>query len=444
MAPSDEQGAPAPIALARPAEVAAAGRLSDLLRAAEASEEELPALVRRRARVGLRVVYLSAPVVLGAAEAALLDQAERLADTGAEVTVLWRGRATTAGATRRARVVEVPFGGAFCDVLPPCDLVVAGCWDLVLPARRLGVAPVALLEQGDLAELGEVPGNLARLVARSLAAAAAIWCADVSGRQQLLERYRAPAAAPPDGARGLRAACEGIVDDLPVAAGGERGTLLVDDLPLPAGVLDQLRARLALCPSSELVAPVSQPAVGPFRVVRWRVVGERPDGRPGTTRLWAPLRSEIPVRDAWHQGALELLRANRPERAFRRYAAACESGSQAEQAVLGRWLVISLLAAGRPSAAAELAGAFAGDFPTHPDYLYLAVVAAQATGQPVDLVAPAEALRLLGEGSQYDEWFADPYGLLVDHVRSGWPGLAGGSGPGGTPGRVHARPTSRR
>lgn len=420
MAPSDVGKALAPIPLARPAEVAAAGRLGDLLLAAEVRDADLPPIARRPERHRLRVVYLSAPVELGGKEDRLLAHAGRLAAEGADVTVLWRGRAPAAPPVD-ARIVEVPFGGAFCDLLPPCDLVVAGCWDLVLPARRLGVAPVALLEQGDLASLGDVPENLAELIARALRAAAVVWCADPSWRRGIAARYGVVASAAPggwaapDGA--LRAACEALVDAIPPASAKSEGKLLVDDLPLGRADLVRLRARLATCATTELVVPVSQPALGDYRVVRWRVVGWRADARPGATRLWAPLRCEVPVGDAWHQGALEQLRAGRPERAFRRYGMACEAGSQAEKAVAGRWLVLSLLAAGRPGDAAELAGAFAHDFPTHPDYLYLVVAAARAAGRPIDVAAPLEAIHLLGEGSQYDEWFEDPYGLLVDALR---------------------------
>lgn len=439
MAPNDRGQALVPISLARPAEVAAAGRLGDLLLAAEVHESDLPPVGRRGRREGLRVVYLSAPVELGGRERVLLDQAERLAAAGAEVTVLWRGRAP-ADPPARASVVEVPFGSAFCDLLPPCDLVIAGCWDLVLPARRLGVAPVALLEQGDLATLGDVPVNLSGLIGRALRAAARIWCVDPLGRRQLAERYGVsafplPGGAPETGEQApvgghlppegwaLRGQCEAIVEALPPDPGSEPGCLVVDDLPLGPDELDRLRFRAATSPTRDLLVPVSQPAIGPLRVVRWRVVGHRSGARPGETRLWVPLRAETPVRDAWHQEGLDLLRAGRLERAVRRFAAACEAGGQAEQAVAGRWLVLSLLAAGRPAEAAELAGAFARDFPTHPDYLYLVVVAAREAGRPIDVVGPVEALRLLGEGGQYDEWFEDPYGLLLDQLATGWPGL---------------------
>jgi hypothetical protein len=416
VAPSDQGQALAPLALPRPAEVAAAGRLGDVLRAAEVGEADLPPLYRWQSFGRLRVVFLSAPVGLPGDDRVLLEQAGRLSLEGAEVTVLRRGRAPARPMPPGLRIVEVPFGGAFCDVLGPCDLVVAGCWDLVLPARRLGIAPVALLEQGDLGALGEVPEGLASLVARALRAAAAIWCIEPQASLEISSRYGVSAQGLPPSA--LREACEALVDLVPLAPSSDEGILAIDEVADAGHDLTHLKARLAICPTQELAVPVVQPAFGPYRIARWRVVGWR-DGAPaGVTRLWAPLRSSELVQDAWHQGALELLRAHKPARAFRRYAAACEAGSAAKQAVAGRWAVVSLLEAGRTNAAMELAGAFARDFPTHPDYLALALGAARAAGRPIEVSSPLEAIRLLGEGSQHDEWFEDPYELAISMLRA--------------------------
>ena len=175
-------------------------------------------------------------------------------------------------------------------------------------------------------------------------------------------------------------------------------------------------ARLASCPTKELAIPVSQPVVSGHRIFRWRVVARRADGAEGTTRAYLPARSCQQVVDSAYQVGLELLRRRHPQEALELFVAECHQAGRSEQAVLGRWIVLSLLAAGRAADAADVAVAFARDFPSHPDYLYLGVVACLAARRPVEVAGPLEGIRLLGHGARHEEWFDDPAALLSAHL----------------------------
>ncbi|HVC26172.1 MAG TPA: hypothetical protein VND23_10475, partial [Acidimicrobiales bacterium] len=178
----------------------------------------------------------------------------------------------------------------------------------------------------------------------------------------------------------------------------------------------RLRARLGACTTRDVALPVSQPAFDGYRSVRWRVVARRPEGEEGVTRVYLPARSERLLDDSPNQAGIDLLRAGHAEQALERFVEDCERGTRAEQAVLGRWVVLAMLESGRPAAARELALAFASDFPTHPDYVLLAVRCAIAARRPADLSGPMARVRLVGVGARHDEWFEEPYRLLAEEL----------------------------
>jgi hypothetical protein len=578
-------------------DITAAGRLGDVLAAVELQERPLPPTRRDRVLPDrLRLVYLVARVGFGESERVLITQARHLGALGANVTVLSRahpdeddpGRAERRLGTR-ARLRHVPYGEAITDAVPPCDLIVAGSWEFVLPARMLGFAPVVLFERGELHMLGEVPPHFRVVVEASVRAASVTFAhggplkdalkreygvetrdapgvvdtrvfgagsakrapgsrrggvvlsgSDVVGADRLddarhvAEALRAShpdravtlltprpelgaafaevVGAPSDEelARRLRSArlyvstteraavdlgpLEAMAAGTPVVAASHPSVLSYavngqNALLAPAGdvaalvesarrVLDddglatrlaegglvtaaahswpvlgpellaqysevagtaptkaplggfavslgglhfvrqgdaaRLRNRLGACTTREVALPVSQPAFGPFRTVRWRVVARRADGEAGVTRVNLPARSDLPIADAPYQAELELLRDGFAEEALEGFAARCESGNSAEQAVLGRWVSLSLIEAGRPDDADEVAAAFAHDFPTHPDYVLLTVCAARAAGRPLEISGPLERVRVLGVGARYDEWFDDPLAILAE------------------------------
>ena len=585
-------------------DVTAAGRLADVFAAVELLGKELPLDRRDRALSDrLRIVYLVARAGLGDGERLLLTQARQLAALGADVTVLSRGHPDDADLDHRerrvgtrARMRRVPYGEAITDAVPPCDLVVAGCWEFVLPARMLGLAPVVLFERGALHVLGDVPEHIRDVVAASLRAAVARYALGSRACASLEQSYgvaarEAPAAvdlavfnpgprratpgrrprgvvvvgsdgveadrlgdarrvvaaleeshpglgalwvspqrdpaqpfgevlaAPTEAERarcyrsarvyvstaehevlamtplemmasgtpvvatahpgilayathetnallapvgdvdGLVAAARRVLDDDELAArlalAGRRTAVehswgavapqllssyaeVVRASPLAtplagfevalggarfarAGDAALLRARLGSCTTREVALPVSQPALGGWRVVRWRVVARRDEGEVGTTRVYLPVRSEHPLDDSPAQACLDLLRSGEPAKALAGLVERCERAGRAAQAVLGRWVVLAMLAAGRAGDALDLARAFAKDFPTQPDYVLLVVVAARAARRPVDVSGPLETIALLGTGARFDEWFDDPYALLGTYLGFGGP-----------------------
>ncbi len=582
-------------------DVVAAGRLADVLSAVEIHGRPLPLNRRDRALPDrLRVVYLVARAGRGEGEQLLITQARQLAALGAEVTVLYRAQPDDLDVPvegrrigTRAVLRRIPYGEPIADAVPHCDLIVAGSWELVLPARLLGFAPVVLFERGGLADLGEVPEHIRAVVAGSLRASAVTFALGAEARAALWRGYAVeahevpgvvdlgrfspgallpmgerhmglvftgsrsleadrygdacrvvelvardhpglpsvwlgPRRPPPGGpievvespseqerARHYRSArvfvstsehssfalapLEAMASGAPVVATAHLGILpyarhgenallvpvgdvegvakavrrVLEDPALAArlvaggletararswsslgpellasysevvrttpvapplsgfkvalgglrftrsGDTARLRARLGACTTQNLAIPVSQPAYGPYRSTRWRVVATRANGEVGTTRVYLPAQSDRPVDDAPVQGSLDLLRAGHAEEALEGFGEACERGSAAEQAVLGRWVVLTMLACGRAGDAAEVAAAFAHDFPTQPDYFVLAAVAALAARRPVDVAGTLRCVEMLGVGARHEEWFDDPYGLLVHALRPG-------------------------
>ncbi|HLI15978.1 MAG TPA: glycosyltransferase family 4 protein [Acidimicrobiales bacterium] len=571
------------VALPAPETAIAAARSAVWLAEAAHAGEPMPPL-RRRREPGrpLSVTYLMPRTDVGGGARVLLEHANHLSALGLSVTVVAQGPPPDWFGLR-VPFVSVGYGEPPADAIPPCDLIVAGYWDLVLPARRRAIAPVVHFEQGDFHLYEQLPPSVRSLVGPFLWAADDTIAVGPAAQEALAERYevragrvanavdverfypapRRPGATPTvlfvgwDGtefkgiadaraiAAGLarshpaarvvwvtpRPPCHGplgetVVDPdadrlarlyreadvyvcvsryesfplppleamasgaavvstanggiaafgrhnencLIVPVGDVAGLLeatrrLLDDEPLanrlrsaglataralswpaiarevagryealagraevepPLGEFDleleglrfcrpgdeaRLRDRLRACATSELAVPVSQPAALGHRVVRWRVIARRDEGVPGVTRAYLPLRSDEPLGDAPYQPALAALRAGRPQRALGDLLERCRGAPRAEEAVLGRWIVLALVGCGQVAEALETAGAFARDHPGHPDYLYLALACARAGGIPggSGLAAAVAAIRA---GAAFDEWFDDPAGLL--------------------------------
>jgi glycosyltransferase involved in cell wall biosynthesis len=571
-----------------PAEAVAAGRASELSAVATIAAEDLPPLFRTGCPAeSLRIVYLLPRTGVGGGARVLLEHANHLCRLGARVTVLshfprpdWFDLV--------ADFVQVPFGHQLCHSVPPCDVIVAGYWDEIVPARRLGIAPVVHFEQGDFHLYDNVPANMRPIVEASLGAAdwtitvgeaaenalaerygvfahrivnavdaevfhpvtqkpakrtvvfvgwdgaafkgidtarrvadglvashpdvGIVWITPnkpvgsdlgetlVAPPQDLLARHLGEASvyvgtsryesfplppleamasgtpvvstenggilayaqdgencllAPVDDVGALLAAVRRVLDDPQLAAKLAEAGLetaarhdwpsitaelldgfrsLVEDLPpAPAANVEigtddlefddeedssLLRELAQASPYERFAIPVSQPLHGDYRLVRWKVVAHKPGGCQGIGRAYLPARSEAPVEDATYQFGIDLLREGLGDPAFSWFVGQCQQSPQAAQTVLGRWVLMSLLEAGRASEALDLALTFAPANASHPDYYLLALLAAFESRRPIDVAGALEAVQLLGSGAHFDEWLDRPSELLVHRLRA--------------------------
>jgi len=570
------------MSLPGPEVAVAAARVAELTAMAAVIGEPLPPLYRTR-RTGelLRVVYLMPRTAAGGGARVLLEHANHTSRLGVNVTVVshfprpgWLDLATD--------FVEVPFGQALCESVPPCDLIVAGYWDEVISARRLGIAPVVHFEQGDFHLYDEVPAGIRPVVEASLGAAdwtitvgeaaenalaerygvfahrisnavdtevfhplsekrakrsvvfvgwdgSAFKGIDVARRvaeglaashpdvdivwitpnpplgrkmggtvvapsQDALARYFRCASvyvgtsryesfplppleamasgtpvvstnndgilayardgencllAPVGDVRALLAAVRRVLDDPELAEGLvstgletaalynwsvitaellERFRAPVDSLPPapPAEVeiaVDDLefdheedRSRLdelvQASPYGHFAIPVAQPSHGEYQLVRWRVVAHKKGGLAGTGRAYLPARSQSPVDDARYQFGIDLLREGLYDAAFSWFAGQCQQSPEPAQAILGRWVLLSLIEGGRASEALSLAMHLAAGNAAFADYYYLGLLATLEARRPVDVTTTLEAVRLLGSGARFEEWLDRPGDLV--------------------------------
>ena len=571
-----------------PAEAAAAGHVTEFSALSEVSDEVLPPLYRvGLPPASLRIVYLVPRTGPGGGARVLLEHANHLHRLGSKVTVLshfprpdWF--------ELEADFVEIPFGRPLCDSVPPCEVIVAGYWDTILPARRLGIAPVVHFEQGDFHLYDDVPEQHRAVIEASLAAAdwtitvgeaaenalaerygifahridnavdtemfhplsakperrsvvfvgsdasvfkgidvarkvaarlheshpevGIVWITPnapvgpelgetvVAPAQETLARYLRQASAyvgtsryesyplppleamasgtpvvstdnggifaygldgencllaPIDDVEALASAVRRVLDDADLAAGLQAAGLrtarshnwpsiaaqlledfrtLVEDLPLatPAEVAidaddiefdnEEHRALLVelayASPYEQFAIPVSQPLHGEYRLVRWKVVARKKGGFPGTGRAYLPAASASSVEDATYQFGIDLMREGLDDPAFSWFVSQCQQCSEAAQTVLGRWVLMSLIEAGRASEALDLALTFAPAHAAHPDYYLLALLAAMEARRPIDIAGAIEAVRLLGSGAHFDEWLENPGELLMARLRA--------------------------
>ena len=172
-----------------PEEAVTAGRETEFLAVTALAEKDLPPLYRTGlVHKSLRIVYLVPRTEPGGKARVLFEHANHLLRLGAEVTVLshfprpeWFGL--------KADFVEVPFGRPLCLSVPPCDVIVAGYWKEIVPARLLGIAPVVHFEQGDFHLYDEVPSEMRPVIEASLAAADWTVTVGVGAENALAERY---------------------------------------------------------------------------------------------------------------------------------------------------------------------------------------------------------------------------------------------------------------
>ena len=166
-------------------------------------------------------------------------------------------------------------------------------------------------------------------------------------------------------------------------------------------------------PYEQFAIPVSQPSHGEYRLVRWKVVAHKRGGFPGVGRAYLPARSESPVEDARYQFGIDLLREGLGDAAFAWFAGQCQQSQEAEQPILGRWVLLSLIEAGRAADALGLAMTLTPANASYPDYYFLSLLAALEARRPADLKAVLESVRLLGSGSRFEEWLDRPGELLA-------------------------------
>lgn len=564
------------------AEAVSAARLAELNATAATIGVPLPPVRRsRRGRVD-RIVYLMPRTGAGGGARVLLEHANHLRRLGVEVTVIsyfprpnWF--------TLEAEFLEVPFGHPLASSVPPCDVIVAGYWDEILPARRLGIAPVVHFEQGDFHLYDDVPDELRPLIIASIQAADWTITVGQAAESALLERYgviahrianavdpvifhpearpvtnrtvlfvgwdgtafkgidvarevarglarshadvkavwitpQAPVGelfgetivAPPqtrlshemraasvyvgtsryesfplppleamasgtpvvstandgllgyahdgvdcllvpvDDAAALLHATRRVLDDRALAAlltaGGLRTSqafnwpsilgellgnfrLLIERFPTPCDEvaevrIDDLRFEnerdrslvrqlVDASPYEQFAIPISRPVYKDYRLVRWSVVAHKRGGASGVGRAYLPARSEELVEDCTFQFGVDLLREGFADDAFTWFVGQCQQAPGDAEACLGRWILLSLIEAGRASDATDLATLLVAAHASHPDYYLLAARAAQVAGRFVDMVAVSKAVSALDVGAHFEEWFDRPAELLI-------------------------------
>ena len=570
-----------------PDDAVIAGRAAELSAIIATIGEVLPPLLRTgRPAESLRIVYLMPRTGAGGGARVLFEHANHLQRLGSRVSVVSHfGRPDWFDL--EAEFIEVPFGRPLCQSVPPCDVIVAGYWDEIIPARRLGIAPVVHFEQGDFHLYDDVPAELQATIEASLAAADWTITVGEAAEDALAERYgvfahriqnavdtevfhpstttsdrrtivfvgwdgssfkgidtarrvtKALAVTHPEVgvvwitpnrpvgaemgvtvvspsqdslARHLREASvyvgtsryesfplppleamasgtpvvstdnEGILayakdgencllaplNDIEALVGAVRRVLddtelaarlteaglstanchnwpsitsqlleefrtLVEDLPAATAAeidlfteglefederdLSVLLELAQASPYESFAVPVSQPVHGDYRLVRWKVVARHRGGYPGVAKAYIPARYDKPVEDSEYQFGIDLLREGLGDHAFSWFVGQCQQSCAAAQATIGRWVVLSLIEAGRASEALDLALTFAPANASHPDYYFLALLAALEARRPIDIVGTFDAVRLLGSGAHYDEWLDEPAELLMDRLR---------------------------
>ncbi|WP_433610093.1 glycosyltransferase family 4 protein [Dactylosporangium sp. CA-139114] len=175
--------------------------------------------------------------------------------------------------------------------------------------------------------------------------------------------------------------------------------------------LTRLREHAAATTAGALAVPVSFPAFEGHRAVRWRVVARRgPAPAPDAVRAYLPADSDSVPADLPYARALTDFATGRIAEALEGFQAVFRHPGH--RAATGRWVVLSLLELGRDVEAAELVSGAVREFADNSDYHYLQAVVGRLTGRRVDRDAYATAIAMLGPATHYEEWFADPAGLL--------------------------------
>jgi glycosyltransferase involved in cell wall biosynthesis len=221
----------------------------------------------------------------------------------------------------------------------------------------------------------------------------------------------------PDVVRDVRSFLESVLHaDRAEAPGGDVEINLGDVVLVEHDALARLSARARSCPTSELAIPVSRPVRGAFRRVSWEVVARRPGAEAGVTKVYIPGRSERVAVVGEQLVGLEALQRGEHQAALAALLPQLQQGNKDDEPTLLRWVVVALLGLRRWQDALDLARAGCEAYPSHPDFLALAFMAAASAAAPIDLETTMRSVKVLGNGSRYDEWFDDPFGLLRHHL----------------------------
>jgi glycosyltransferase involved in cell wall biosynthesis len=219
-----------------------------------------------------------------------------------------------------------------------------------------------------------------------------------------------------------------IIDDLEVRyrdiAGSELAGLDVDTwecrlsgaVEARAGAAARLQLALRTSTAAEILVPVVRPAIEGHRIASWEVAARRTAGS-GTARVYAPHRVEgrgaLP-----YQAGIDALDAGRPQAALDIFMAAFRAAaSNARRGALAKWVALSLLELGQTDASYETLEASIRAFPDNPDHTYLAALVAPMAGRTADVEHARANVRVIGEGTRYDDWFAAPAALLDERAR---------------------------
>jgi hypothetical protein len=130
-------------------------------------------------------------------------------------------------------------------------------------------------------------------------------------------------------------------------------------------------------------------------------------------RAYLPARSEERIEDSPYQFGVDLLREGLADDAFTWFVGQCQQAPGAAEACLGRWILLSLIEAGRPSDAMDLATLLLSAYSSHPDYYLLAALAAKRAERSIDVAAAMAAISALDTGAHFEEWFDRPGSLLA-------------------------------
>jgi glycosyltransferase involved in cell wall biosynthesis len=182
--------------------------------------------------------------------------------------------------------------------------------------------------------------------------------------------------------------------------------------PEDAAAAARLALALETATAREILVPVTRPAIDGHAVVSWEPAARR-DGGEGTARVHAPHahadRGSLP-----HQAGLDALAAEQPAEALAVFIAAHRaSESPARRGALGKWVALTLVELYREGEALDILEPGLREFPDNPDYAYLAALVAPLAGREVDLAHALANVQLVGAGWRYDDWLADPAGLLA-------------------------------
>ncbi len=163
-----------------------------------------------------------------------------------------------------------------------------------------------------------------------------------------------------------------------------------------------------------LAVPVARKVVGGIRNVSWEVIAaneeakERYGGKLTKLYLGSYASSELFPKQT-HPAVLALAKGD-----YLRAVSAFESSGDASKhnAVMLRWVIVALMGLGRFEDALETALRGCGSYMFNPDFYLLAYHCAREVGRPLPADEMRRELGIMGPGTKFPEWFADPLYLL--------------------------------